>query len=128
MSRIIHGIGTDILKISVIENSVADINDPFVQKTFTSKELDLILGRPIPLNSFATRFAGKEAVFKSLGMNGNHVRLNEIEILENDIGIPVVTLLGALHEFATQKQITDISISLSYDTEYAIAYAMALKN
>ena len=60
----IHGIGTDILNIQTIAPSVADRSDPFVRKTYTEKELELIDSRPLPLYCFATRFAGKEAVFK----------------------------------------------------------------
>ncbi|MEZ3471213.1 MAG: hypothetical protein K1W40_23440 [Schaedlerella sp.] len=54
----IYGIGTDILKISSIASGTADLNDPFVQKTYTPKEIALITSRPIPQNSFATRLSG----------------------------------------------------------------------
>ena len=116
-----YGIGTDILKISSIAESVADLNDPFVRKTYTPGEIAL-------LNSFATRFAGKEAVIKSLNLHGNDIRLNEIEILENENGQPTVTLHGNALRLAEQKGISRILVSLSYDTDYAVAYASAHKN
>lgn len=122
----IYGIGTDILNISNIKNSVQDTTDPFVQKTYTKKEIELILSRPIPLYSFATRFSGKEAVFKCLNINGDDIRLNEIEILENKNGVPVVCLHGRAKEIAEEKGISEIKISLSYDTDYAIGYAVAI--
>ncbi|EGD48107.1 holo-acyl-carrier-protein synthase [Ruminiclostridium papyrosolvens DSM 2782] len=122
----IIGIGTDILKISNIEHAVSDLSDPFIKKTFTLRELDLICSRQIPLYSFATRFAGKEAVFKTFSADGNAIRLNEIEILENEVGQPIVTLHGNAKNIAEQKSINSILISLSYDTEYAIAFATAL--
>ena len=84
----IHGIGTDILNIQTIAPSVADRSDPFVRKTYTEKELELIDSRPLPLYCFATRFAGKEAVFKAFGVHGDAFRLNDIEILENESGVP----------------------------------------
>lgn len=120
----IYGIGTDILKIDKIISMVRDITDPFVTKTFTQREIELITSRPIPVNSFATRFAGKEAVFKSLNIYGNDIRLNEIEILENENGQPIVNLLGNAKIIADKNGITKILISLSYDTDYAIAYAI----
>lgn len=122
----IYGIGTDILNIKNIENSVVNIEDPFVQKTYTKKELELIQSRPNPLFCFATRFAGKEAVFKCLDTDGNTVRLNEIEILEKDNGQPYVILHGQAKTLADQKGISQILLSLSYDTDYAIAYAAAI--
>ncbi len=122
----IYGIGTDILKISSIASGTADLSDPFVRKTYTPKEVALITSRPIPLNSFATRFSGKEAVFKALNIYGNDIRLNEIEILENENGQPTVTLHGNALRLAEQKGISRILISLSYDTDYAVAFAAAL--
>lgn len=78
-----------------------------------------------PALFFATRFAGKEAVFKCFGIDGGSIRLNEIEILTADSGVPRVSLFGALREIAGQKGITAIQISLSYDSEYAVAFALA---
>lgn len=121
----LYGIGTDILNIHQIETAVADLADPFVRKIYTAAEIELINSRPIPLYSYATRFAGKEAVFKALNLNGNAIRLNEIEILENENGQPQVTLYANAEKYAKEKGITSVMISLSYDTDYAIAYAAA---
>lgn len=123
----IHGIGTDILKIERIA-TILNMNpeDPFFRKTYTKKELNLIKQRPTPLYSYATRFAGKEAVFKSMGIGGNDIRFDDIEILEAENGQPFVVLLGRAKEIADQKGISQVLISLSYDTDYAIAYATSI--
>lgn len=121
----IIGIGTDILKIKNIDHFLNDLNDPFITKTFTKKELKLILQREKPLYSFATRFAGKEAVFKALRIGGNDIRLNEIEILEDETHAPFVILHASASKIAEEKKIIMIHISLSYDSDYAIGYAIA---
>lgn len=121
----ILGIGTDILKIQRIRDMEKGSNDPFFIKTFTEKEREQALMRPDPMLYYATRFAGKEAVFKCLGIDGSDARLNEIEILGMHSGQPQVSLLGKLRETAPQKGIKNIQISLSYDTDYAVAFAMA---
>lgn len=123
---IIYGIGTDILNVRQIESAVANKQDPFIQKIYTDTEISLIESRPLPLYSYATRFSGKEAVFKSMNLNGNAIRLNEIEILENENGQPQVILHGRALLYAKKKGITQVMISLSYDTDYAIAYATAV--
>ena len=120
------GIGVDILKISNIASSISNPEDSFISRIYTKKELVLINQRPIPLFSYATRFAGKEAIFKSLGVDGNAIRLNELEILETKNGQPIVLLHGNAKIIADQKGISQILISLSYDTDYAIAYATAI--
>lgn len=126
MSSVV-GVGTDILRVGTIAPSVAAPDDPFVQKIYTAAERALIQNRDIPLYSYATRFAGKEAVFKAFGVHGDAFRLNEVEILENEFGQPVVTLHGKAASLAQEKGITQVLISLSYDTDYAVAYATALR-
>ena len=108
----LYGIGTDILNIHQIESSVSDRQDPFVRKIYTPAEIELIESRPIPLYSYATRFAGKEAVFKALNLNGNAIRLNEIEILENENGQPQVTLHGKAEQFAKEKEIDLVIVGM----------------
>ena len=66
-------------------------------------------------------FAAKEAVFKSLGLPGDHVRLDEIEILNDPNGRPVVTLHGDLKRHAGEAT---VDLSLSSETEYCLAFAV----
>ena len=77
----ISGIGVDILNISRLDRSLG-FNDPFVLKTFTAAEIDEAKKSRDSARFFASRFACKEAIFKCLKMDGNVVRLNEIEIRE----------------------------------------------
>ena len=120
------GVGVDILRVDTIAPSVARPDDPCVRRIDSPAEQALIRGRDIPLYSYATRFAGKEAVFKAFGVDGDAFRLNEIEILETDFGQPVVTLRGKAAALAAEKGISSVLLSLSYDTDYAVAYATAL--
>lgn len=125
--NMIKGIGTDILAIDKL-NSVFKkedyLNDSFVKKTYTSLEIELAESRPLPLYCYATHFAGKEAVFKALTTTGEDLRLNEIEILNDDTGKPYVVLHGNALLLAQKKEISHVLISLSYEDNYAIAYAI----
>lgn len=122
--RMVVGIGTDILKIQRIRDGLAG-GESFLKKSFTEQERAQARERSDPALFFATRFAGKEAVFKSLGVDGGDIRLNEIEILGTDTGQPRVSLLGKVLDIAAQKGIRNIRVSLSYDGEYAVAFALA---
>ena len=119
------GIGTDILKIDRLSPETLTPADSFFKKTFTADEAEEAVGRPNPLHYFATRFAGKEATFKALRLHPDGVRLCEIEILTSLDGSPYVILHGRLLKTAEEKGIDQILLSLSYDTEYAVAYALA---
>ncbi|MHB8076394.1 MAG: holo-ACP synthase [Desulfosporosinus fructosivorans] len=120
----ILGIGTDILKIKRVRDVYDSNNDAFFKKTYTAKERDQAEERPDPMLYYATRFAGKEAVFKALGEAGNWLRPAEIEILNQANGQPTVTLLGELHQLSEKRKLGIILLSLSYDTDYAIACAI----
>ena len=124
----IKGIGTDILAIDKLKPVFSQEEyqkDSFVRKTYTPSEIEQAEERPIPLYFYATRFAGKEAVFKALTVTGEDLRLNEIEILSDETGRPHVTLHGNALLLAQKKEISQILISLSYEDHTAIAFAVA---
>lgn len=123
----VKGIGTDILAIERLRPIIEQpnyIRDSFIQKTYTKHEIALAESRPSPIYCYATRFAGKEAVFKAFGIHGNAIRLNEIEILSDDNEAPYVLLSGNAQKIAKEKEISQILISLSYEDQYAIAYCV----
>jgi len=121
----IVGIGTDLLRIGRLVPFDELQQDPFYLKTFTQKEREMGKQRSNPTLFFTTRFAGKEAVFKCFKIDGNTIRLNDIEILNDETGAVYVTLYGQLKTIAEQKNIHFIELSLSYEEEYALAFAVA---
>lgn len=121
----IIGIGTDILNTAHISGEYLKTGDPFLSKTYSPKEIEEAAKRELPFYYYATRFAGKEAVFKSLGISPQHVLLSEIEILNDSYGAPYVTLYGSLKRQAQEKGIRFIHVSLSYEENYASAFAIA---
>ena len=118
------GVGTDILSIQRIRDILESDRESFVSRVFTVKEREQASENPDPVSYLATRFAGKEAVFKCFGIHGN-IRLSEIEILDAETGQPQVRLLGAFLGVAAEKGIREVQISLSYENEYAVAFALA---
>ncbi len=121
----ILGIGTDILSVKRL-SGILDSDSSFAQSVYTPDELAIILEKPEPIYAYATRFAGKEAVFKALRLDGN-TRWLEIEILSEPDGAPRVRLHGSAKLRAERLGVTSVEISLSYETEYACAFALAVK-
>jgi holo-[acyl-carrier protein] synthase len=118
------GVGTDILSVARLHDILENQSGSFMNKVFTENERAQADASGDPLSYFATRFAGKEAVFKCFNIHGD-ARLSEIEIIDGETGQPQVTLRGKFVEIAKEKGITDVRISLSYENEYAIAFAVA---
>lgn len=121
----IVGIGTDILSVGRLPSGFLKKDDAFVVRTFTEAEIEQAFQSDHAKYYFADRFAGKEAVFKALGISGENISLKEIEILNGENSAPEVKLYGSLKIIAAKKNISAIHISLSFDDDYAIAFAVA---
>ncbi|KAJ7762020.1 fatty acid synthase [Mycena maculata] len=118
------GVGVDQELISAVPSS----NPTFVSRNFTPLEIAYCRAQPSPPSSFAVRWAGKEAVFKSLGVKskGAAAVMLDIEILNDDeTGAPAVTLHGDAKSAADSKGVSKVLISLSHSETVAIAFAQA---
>ncbi|KAL0953237.1 hypothetical protein HGRIS_004490 [Hohenbuehelia grisea] len=122
----VAGVGVDQELIS----SVPSHNPTFVTRNFTDAEIVYCRAQPSPSSSFAARWAGKEAVFKSLGVKskGAAAAMKDIEILNDENGAPAVTLHGDAKAQAQTKGISKVLISLSHSETVAIAFAQALSS
>jgi holo-[acyl-carrier protein] synthase len=63
---VIKGIGTDIIQVSRLERTITN-NPRFVDKVFTPNEIAYCESRASKYQSYAARFAAKEAVMKAIG-------------------------------------------------------------
>ena len=77
-----------------------------------------------PWQSFAARFAAKEAVSKALGTGLGKIGLTDIEVQNQSTGQPQIVLHGAAQIFAQTHGIKRVHISLSHSEVYAIATAI----
>ena len=92
----ILGIGTDILNVHQLAESSLSPSDPFLKKTYTEREIAEAMTYLDAHSYYATRFAGKEAVFKTFGAHPDSIRLDEIEILGDENGAPKVATISLL--------------------------------
>ena len=119
------GIGTDILDMRRLSPDFLQDGDPFLRSTFTPGEIAQAQSRPEPLKYYGTRFAGKEAVFKTLGASPDLVRRGaEIEILDDGNGAPYCALSGAAGARAAALGGRRVHVSLSWDGDLAVAFAV----
>ena len=116
------GIGTDILLIDRIRRCLD--SPSFVRRTFTEAETCLAQSRPDPGTYYAKVFAGKEAVFKCFGITADSLgSWRDIQIIDSEERQPEVSLHGSLEATAASLGVQRVLLSLSYDTDYAVAFA-----
>jgi holo-[acyl-carrier protein] synthase len=120
----IYGIGTDIISVDRIKNSLK--NRIFINRIFNEKEIFKCKKIKNSINCYAKRFAAKEAFSKALGTGiSDGINFNEIIILNKRSGKPYISIIGQTKKtlkkkFKRKKLI--ISLSLSDEKKYAVAF------
>ncbi len=119
----IVGTGTDLTEIARIEETVARHGERFLQRIYTSGEIAYCQRkRHTSGESFAARFAAKEAGAKALGTGiAKGVAWHEIEVAHLPGGRPTLIFHGRAAERAAQMGVTAAHLSLSHGRDLAIA-------
>jgi holo-[acyl-carrier protein] synthase len=117
------GVGVDIIEIDRIRSALENprTGARFRQKVYTPTEIAYCDRRRRAYESFAARFAAKEATIKVLGQGAGW---QEIEVVRED-GAPTLRLHGRARARAEQLGIKGIFLSLSHSQNLAIAYVVA---
>ena len=124
----IYGIGTDIVSIVRIKNSLKNKN--FIDRIFNEKEILKCKKINNSINCYAKRFAAKEAFSKALGTGiSNGIKFNEIVILNKKSGKPYINIIGQTKKVLNKRlkgKKSKISLSLSDEKKYAVAFVTIL--
>jgi holo-[acyl-carrier protein] synthase len=122
------GIGIDIVTISRIAETLERSGDIFLRRVFSPSEIESGKRCDHPAAFFAMAFAAKEAVFKALTLSWQQgIDLRDIVISRGAVGQPLVSLSGQVEKVAREKGCTRIEISQSFETDVAVAVAIALE-
>ena len=117
------GIGTDIVEIERIEKSI-NRTEKFLEKVFTQREVDYCNSKPNRYERYAGRFCAKEAVSKALGTGVRNFNLTDLEILNDELGKPIIYFNGQLENLEKEYE---IHLSISHCKDYATATAIIFK-
>ncbi len=119
--------GMDIVELDRIEKALAQ-GESFIKRVYTPVERAYCEARgKAATQSFAARFCAKEAVSKALGTGiAKGVSFQDIEIINDRDGKPVVTLHGEAKRHFECLGAKAIDISLTHSRDYAAAQAVIL--
>ena len=117
-------LGVDIIRVDRIREALERHGDRFVRRVLTDSEAAYVRGRP---ETFAGRWAAKEAVSKVLGLGVRGVGWREIEVERLPTGQPAVVLHGRACARAEQLGMTRIALSISHERDNAIAIAQGTR-
>jgi holo-[acyl-carrier protein] synthase len=115
-------VGTDLIEIARVHRSL-ERYARFRDRCFTPAEQEYCDSRPNPAESYAGRFAGKEAVGKALGFGvARAFAWREIEIVGRPK--PSVRLSGRVAARAARVGAGSIDLSMTHSRELAQAVAV----
>ena len=117
-------LGIDIIKVERIAESLERFGDRFTRRILTPHEERYVRGRA---ETLAGRWAAKEAVSKVLGLGVRGIGWRDIEIERLPTGQPAVRLHGRAAARAEQLGMARIAVSISHESDYAVAIAFGVR-
>ena len=121
----IYGNGIDIIDINRIRKVIDKYGYKFKKRCFSISEIERSEKRLNSIESYAKRYAAKEACAKALGTGlARGVFWKDIEVVNNQYGKPFIKLHGKAKDiFRNMDKVSDakIEVSLSDEKKYAIA-------
>lgn len=121
----IFGIGTDIVEVSRIEDSLARFGHAFAERILNEQEWHSYSQSATPSRFLAKRFAAKEAFSKALGTGIRGVAsFQNIGVTHDDMGKPVLDIAPELQALLDSKGIRYMHLSISDEKALAAAFVV----
>lgn len=123
----IVGVGTDIVAVQRWQDMIDKFGLKVARKILTVKEIESFLALEVDnrANFLAKRFAAKEAAVKALGTGfRDGISFQDMEIVNNHLGQPNITLHGKSLARFNQLSCKNINISIADEKNYAVAFVV----
>ena len=121
----ILGIGIDIVEIERIENILKN-KKRFLNKIFTDEEIKYFESKNFRSETIAGNFSAKEAISKAFGTGIKDFNFDDIEVLRDKNGKPIVKTYNNLRQMCIDYNVLEIQVSISHSENYAVANAMVI--
>ena len=119
----IYGIGTDLVRVSRMQENLDHYGEKFARRILTPDELEEYNDNQLPACFMAKRFAAKEATAKAMGIGfSNGLSLRHIGIRHDERGKPYIEYNGRGRELYDSLGITGSHVSIADERDYAIAF------
>jgi holo-[acyl-carrier protein] synthase len=118
----VMGLGIDLIETRRVQESIDRFGERFLERIFTAGEIAYCARKKNAAESFAARFAAKEAGAKALGTGiSRGVSWKEFEVRREASGRPTLHLSGRAAEVAAAMGVRRVLLSLTHSRELAMA-------
>jgi holo-[acyl-carrier protein] synthase len=121
----ILGLGVDLCEIARMERAISR-HPTFRDRVFTPEEIAYCDSKARPAESYAGRFAAREATIKALGGYRGR-RWQDISVTRHPSGAPAIRLEGNAKRRADALGISEVLITFTHEKTNAVAFAMAVR-
>ena len=117
----IIGVGIDMIEVDRVIEKI-DKKNGFREKIFSEAEIVFCESKKNKTESYAARFAVKEAFLKATGLGLTlGFTLSEIEVVNDDLGKPSINLMGDIKRKSAENNWNKIHLSISHLKNVACA-------
>lgn len=121
----IIGIGMDLVEVSRVAALLERHGERGLRRLFTPGERERCLCAGRPAQSFAARFAAKEAFLKAIGTGwAEGLGWTDVEVVSAASGAPELRLHGAAERLARKRGVDRVHLSLTHTDQLAGAYVV----
>jgi holo-[acyl-carrier protein] synthase len=120
------GLGVDLAEVPRVRHLVSTYGERFRQRCFTDHEWEYAHRFADPAVRLAARFAGKEAVMKSLGRGWRQIHWKDVEITGG--GAPRVNLRGTAEARAAAIGVSRVLVTITHTDDRALVFAMSVND
>ena len=121
----IVGLGVDICEIARMERAISR-HPTLRDRVFTPEEIAYCESKARSAESYAGRFAAREATIKALGGYRGR-RWQDISVTRHPSGAPSIRLDGNAKRRADALGVTDVLITFTHEKTSAVAFAVAVR-
>ena len=123
MAERIFGVGTDIVRVSRMQENLARYGDKFARRILTRSEMEDFARSERPAHFLAKRFAAKEATVKALGLGFSAgLAPRHIGVGHEKSGKPMLEYYGKASALVKKIGISAGHVSIADEDDHAVAF------
>ena len=120
----ISGIGVDLVDVERVARMIAK-HPTFTTRVFTPQEIEYCERQANPAESYAARWAAREACRKALG-GVRGMKWHDVRVARAPTGAPSLVLDGATQRKAESVGVSQVMVALTHERKMAGAFCVAV--
>ena len=119
------GLGVDLVDVERVAR-ILQRRTTFVRRVFTPKEIEYCERQANPAESYAARWAAREACRKALG-GIRRMRWHDVRVDRAPSGAPRLVLEGTSRARADALGVSEVMVALTHERRMAAAFCVAVR-